>query len=152
MPASSARSSSSFRDRTRNRVNNGYVGSIILGVPLARLSYGANPRHLRSGMLHRTFFASTIAIANTRMAAPSQTHLQIFCSMGILTGSPSGPGAHRPFNPLNVKSCGKSGFFFVVPQMAQNPSDGCFPVPLHAVYINVLIIIPIKLSYSVECR
>jgi hypothetical protein len=62
-------------------------------------------------MNHRTFFASTIAIVNTRMATPSQTHLQIFSSMGILTGSPSDPGAHRPFNPLNVKSCCKSDFF-----------------------------------------
>ena len=68
-------------------------------------------RAMRSGMVHRTFFASTIAIVNTRMATPSQTHLQIFSSMEILTGSPSGPGAHRPFNPLSVKSCCKSNFF-----------------------------------------
>src|SRR5262245_48072433 len=60
----------------------------------------ASPGHLRRGMLHRTAFASTIATVNTRMATPSQTHLQIFCSMGILTGSPS------PFRkPPNVAGC-----------------------------------------------
>ena len=73
-------------------------------------------------MNHRTFFASTIAIVNTRMATPSQTHLQIFSSMGILTGSPSDPGAHRPFNPLNVKSCCKSDFFSGRSAWQQSPS------------------------------
>ena|SRR6516164_618877 len=110
----------------------------------------ANPGYLQRGMLHRTAFASTIATVNTRMATPSQVHRQIFCSIGILTGSPSlfriqssetsrfqwrglwifDNAADRPFNPSVEKSCCKSVFFrtvFIAPQMSQNTSEGMLP-------------------------
>ena len=53
-------------------------------------------------------FAITIASVSTRMATQSQAHLQIFCSTGILTGSPL-----RSRKPPNVAGCEKEPILVV---------------------------------------